>query len=896
MNKRKETVMKRPNIYRWLLLLVACVTITACVDEFDPDKFEEDSSSSSPFSDGYSLDFTVTIDDLGEPAGNNLLSKEQQLEKLEKTIDLENFRILFFANDEENGGKNGAFLFESRTRFVKEMTSEDKTLWRVSVPLFAYGNGAHYGWNWEEIRIYLREHPFKIAILANHPQSEWSMPVYSRPEGNKDDENNPIVPATWYDNSAPHWDATNSLFGKLNDDGTVSQTDEADLKHIFDLHHSQYDPIYYGKNWEITYNKGQGYDYKIYDFITIPYDDELDANNGRPALSPTSSWVSWAGYDGAIYDHPEIYLGGKTWTFADDAFKSVRDIITAASKSTNSEEKKVWKGPEVQLENNMATIKVDELAIIHDNTSGEVKIEDSNKAIRNNDVNVTSGKRRLCFSFTLPVGTWNISVNARRGTNKAEAPSTYNIALETGEGALPSSINVTSTAVQNITFSKVEAKTATKVYIYGNGDIYFYGIKYTAFVDEKNNNRDPFGWSYRKAIHPSKDYLIPMYGIQEFDAIKSAYWDWGSPYDLSNPEDPDAVGHEIALLRSVVRLDLYLPQTIDNNKSLDFVLLWYSNVFARCEPMDVWTSTGDLWEQQHKNNGTCSDWTYINAYGPVTRGTKESDPKDDNTYEASVRRYQERMSWFYGIWTDRVGWDWNSSRSGSGSRLKADYDLNTWAIGSAAKGNYPQIFNPCVQRNGTVDCTHLDVSGVGENPHIVVYTGERNINDPSNLLKMGAEGTGAGTVIHWMIGYRDKSATGDVVDGITYSIPIVDYSSSKPNPIIKDSYTYNTNTKKYTFQNGTGTSEKPVNRMGTVKDNDHPFNEGTNKINYETAVQHSLPNVPMPLPLIRNHKYVLNVNGSKPQSQTRAGDVGISVSSEVQRSQSLRREFVPKTE
>lgn len=879
MNKRKETVMKRPNIYRWLLLLVACVTITACVDEFDPDKFEEDSSSSSPFSDGYSLDFTVTLDDLGEPAGNNLLSKEQQLEKLEKTIDLENFRILFFANDEENGGKNGAFLFESRTRFVKEMTSEGKTLWRVSVPLFAYGNGAHYGWNWEEIRIYLREHPFKIAILANHPQSEWSMPVYSRPDGKTDDENHPIVPATWYDNSAPHWDATNSLFGKLNDDGTVSQTDEADLKHIFDLHHSQYDPIYYGKNWEITY---EGNDYKIYDFITIPYDDELDANNGRPALSPTSSWVSWAGYDGAIYDHPEIYLGGKTWTFADAAFKSVRDNI-----ASNGKDWPYGKSGEV------VSVEVEGLTIIHENTSGEVKIEDSNKAIRNNDVNVTSGKRRLCFSFTLPVGTWNISVNARRGTNKAEAPSTYNIALETGEGALAPQINVTSTAVQNITFSKVEAKTATKVYIYGNGDIWFYGIKYTAFVDEKNNNRDPFGWSYRKAIHPSKDYLIPMYGIQEFDAIKSAYWDWGSPYDLSNPEDPDAKGHEIALLRSVVRLDLYLPQTIDNNKSLDFVLLWYSNVFARCEPMDVWTSTGDLWGDD-KDGICCDDWLHINDYGPVTRGTTDPSGDSADSKANSVLRYQERMSWFYGIWTKMADWKWGNGIPGNTPKLSSNHDVNKWATKSAVD-NYPQIFNPCVQRNGTVDCTHLDVSGVGENPHIVVYTGERNINDPSNLLKMGAEGTGAGTVIHWMIGYRDKSATGNAVEGITYSIPIVDYSdSSKPNPIIKDSYTYNTSTKKYTFKNGSGTSEKPVNRMGTV--NDSFKDSSNNSINYETAVQRRLSNVPMPLPLIRNHKYVLNVNGSKPQSQTRAGDVGISVSSEVQRSQSLRREFVPKIE
>ena len=868
--------MKRPNIYRWLLLLVACVTITACVDEFDPDKFEEDNNSSSPFSDGYSLDFTVTLDDLGEPAGNNLLSKEQQLEKLEKTIDLENFRILFFANDEENGGKNGAFLFESRTRFVKEMTSEGKTLWRVSVPLFAYGNGAHYGWNWEEIRIYLREHPFKIAILANHPQSEWSMPVYSRPDGKTDDENNPIVPATWYDNSAPHWDATNSLFGKLNDDGTVSQTDEADLKHIFDLHHSQYDPIYYGKNWEITY---EGNDYKIYDFITIPYDDELDANNGRPALSPTSSWVSWAGYDGAIYDHPEIYLGGKTWNFADKIWDKFREDVNTSV--TNKDKKN----------DRNFNLTIDELTVSNTGTGGIII---SDKGFENNDKTGGKAKTNLCFSFELPVGEWNIWVNAKAGNN-----STYqknNVILEI-EGWGPEDQpdpNPASNTRADIKFNDViKIKQPTTVYVYGDGDIIFYGIKYTAFVDEKNNNRDPFGWSYRKAIHPSKDYLIPMYGIQEFDAIKSAYWDWGSPYDLSNPEDPDAEGHEIALLRSVVRLDLYLPQTIDNNKSLDFVLLWYSNVFARCEPMDVWTSTGDLWGDD-KDGICCDDWLHINDYGPVTRGTTDPSGDSADSKANSVLRYQERMSWFYGIWTKMADWKWGNGIPGNTPKLSSNHDVNKWATKSAVD-NYPQIFNPCVQRNGTVDCTHLDVSGVGENPHIVVYTGERNINDPSNLLKMGAEGTGAGTVIHWMIGYRDKSATGNAVEGITYSIPIVDYSdSSKPNPIIKDSYTYNTNTKKYTFKNGSGTSEKPVNRMGTV--NDSFKDSSNNSINYETAVQRRLSNVPMPLPLIRNHKYVLNVNGSKPQSQTRAGDVGISVSSEVQRSQSLRREFVPKTE
>ena len=282
--RMKTFAMKRQNKYILKLLLLVGLGLTACVKNVVPPPDTEAGNEDPVFNEGFSLEFLASLDDWGD----NLA------QPIDNYIDVEKFRVLFFTDDLDDTleeYKKNVFLFESRTRFVRKHNGS--SMWRVSVPLFNYGNGVAAKWNWDELRKFFREHPFKIAILANRPESEWSMrivgktiPPTSTNKNWSDNENDVIVPGSWYDNSAPHWDAINTLHGPS--DGKSGSTQ---WKTLLDLHHVQYDPIYFGKSFDVAHypsnasnqdelllndeapnpNPGRGKYYheqnKIYDFV-----------------------------------------------------------------------------------------------------------------------------------------------------------------------------------------------------------------------------------------------------------------------------------------------------------------------------------------------------------------------------------------------------------------------------------------------------------------------------------------------------------------------------------------------------------------------------------------------------------------------------------------------------
>ena len=240
----------------------------------------------------------------------------------------------------------------------------------------------------------------------------------------------------------------------------------------------------------------------------------------------------------------------------------------------------------------------------------------------------------------------------------------------------------------------------------------------------------------RDNLMPGPEHPIPMYGIQEFANITASDWVKGTPYDLSNnPSDAFPNGNydhrTISLLRSCVRVDLVIPKTIKNGAKPSLVTLWYSNIYSRCEPINTWTNTKDIWQEDHDK----CEWKSIQAYGPVSANYS---PRNGN----SKNDYQKTLSWFYGSWK-KMGWPF-ATRDNS-FKLASDFATE------GADTPYPNIFNPCIQRNKVIRLESADVSNLYNdgNWHYVVYTGERNMNDPNTLPNLGKNPYIATFVFTW---------------------------------------------------------------------------------------------------------------------------------------------------
>lgn len=579
--------------YAAFALLLALGTLASCIDDdFLCVENENETLEDFGYTDGYAINFAVTLDNMGGTRA--AASSVEELTKAENYIDPEKFRVLFFDADDK-------FLFESKSRWIKQLTptGAENSQWLVSVPIYTFGNDEEYNWDWEAIREALTAQNkfFKIAILANRPGEELCIDYDA--VGLKD---------KWYDNAGPYWGRKQTVwYAKQHANEGIEPKD------VFDLHHSQFDPIYTAKSWPSTYAGSEGF----YEFV-------MGEENDKLTMSSTSSWVDF----------------------------------------------------------------------------------------RENDL----------------------------------------------------------------------------------------------------NNRDPYGFNRRYFVQPSMSHPIPMYGIQRFETINGDRWIKGTPFNLSNlsgtdPEEGSYHFNKIALLRSVVRLDLVIPESDDYE--VEFVFMGYPNVYARCEPMDVWTPTSDLWAEEHDND---CEWNDIVNYGPVSR---TYDTKSNST----LLDYQKRLCWFYGAWLDK---DWKFGSLGRSTVEEA----------VAVNGPSPRIFNSCIQRNNAVYCGN-DVDMTTQyndgNYHYVVYTGERNVNDPSDLNSLGNGNGGKATVTYWGICIK----TGNTYK--YYKVPLTDLGQAE------------------------NVSQIIASEIVTIDNNGKWKEPSTSMQSYENLVQDPGDETPKPWPLMRNHVYTTTI-------------------------------------
>lgn len=365
-----------------------------------------------------------------------------------------------------------------------------------------------------------------------------------------------------------------------------------------------------------------------------------------------------------------------------------------------------------------------------------------------------------------------------------------------------------------------------------------------------DNVRDGQGWDYRKTILPSEKHPIPMYGIQSYAPLEG--WKKGTTVNL------DRVGDKaISLLRSVVKLELLVPKG-----TAAHVLLFYSNIYARCEPMDVWTPTDQLWTSGEKHDKEC-EWNLIKDF----RMTEANDVSDNtiDSIKGSRRKYQQRLSRLYGIWRKDKKWSFNDDNDNDYYKTDDNDDINKFFdtnYSNSKTEEFVKIFNPCVQRNTAVyveKCPGYESDLVYD--HFVAYVGERSINDASNLGQLGNNGGGNCTVIYWSI--VGTNINPQTVSGQTYyyrdlySLPIIDYSNAGSNlaKVLKKGYCFN--------------GEKPGNGSDGIGPNKKD-GSSTNMGGYARKVQASglsgakyydanFDQKYWPLPLLRNHVYSITL-------------------------------------
>lgn len=355
-------------------------------------------------------------------------------------------------------------------------------------------------------------------------------------------------------------------------------------------------------------------------------------------------------------------------------------------------------------------------------------------------------------------------------------------------------------------------------------------INWVSFDNGDTDKELLTGTNYMRNIKmPSEKHPIPMYGMQEFEPIPEDLWKEGTPFDLSNIQSEafpnvDYQYKSISLLRSCVRLDLRIPKTIKNGAKPTFVTLWYSNIYSRCEPMDTWTPTNEIWKEDH--NKDC-EWKSILNYGPVS---SNQDPGNGTT----KAKYQQRMSWFYGVWQEK-GWEFKTV---SGSKVTP--------VKETANTPYPRIFNTCIQRNKVIRCNYGDMSEYYNDDyyHWVVYTGERNCNDPNTLPDMTKNPYIACFIISW-----DKKNY--------YCIPLLNYAQNNDSDL-KNVFGPHTDTDPYSSASWPAAMNTYISTL--------PSERGPN----------------LPYPLLRNHIYRFTLTGTS-NAKTRAnGDIDdISIASEV---------------
>lgn len=212
----------------------------------------------------------------------------------------------------------------------------------------------------------------------------------------------------------------------------------------------------------------------------------------------------------------------------------------------------------------------------------------------------------------------------------------------------------------------------------------------------------------RQGKLPTKEYAIPMYGVQTFDPVKEEYLQMGQTYNLSsrnilNSGERDEYNHKkVYLLRSMAKVELLLPV----GEEPEHVYFRFMNRTNRCEPVDVYTPTNEIWD---------------NIDNEITAATLKGTFFDKDIVK-EYDTYRNALAWFYGAWTewkDDAKWDWNGA---------ATYEPDP------AAPIIPRVFNTRINRSNYAHFIKDEVVNVpmyGQMQRYILYVPEKNVADPN---------------------------------------------------------------------------------------------------------------------------------------------------------------------
>lgn len=747
----QQTVGKHKHIIYILATVLSIVALTGCHDDkFDTPTFSDEEAE------GIDISFIVG---LGQEGGTRATYKEGSVDNY---IDPSTVQVLFL-------DKNGNFLFQPSS-FEMTPTPDNNGQWYLTVHLNNTITGEGEASILSNIKSQLEKEPFKIALLANWREKEESE-AYKLNWGWSNSSINPSVSAEnkktindlhhlvyddYYANRNKaykfimdgdskmglnsEWVRMRDITGKemngndawhagKNPEGNFSNTESANawIKKNWDPSKDNLDATvrdhkiyrHYRRLWQLWNFGGSftGNEITYSKLGATKFEEEWKARNGDKfavsvAESPDDYWC--------YYNNHRIKNGqsndGLTVVSTQNKITGKDNEYVRSYKGTN--ESGAFSGycglvlPEM-------THSTNALEDYHPENPSKHKPwikTSSSEAVEYIKFEAPgTGTLRLLFSS---YDENPVSIVVQRGAN-------WEMTFKT-EGRDIKEIGKKDSNSTNLglTYPLYDSKSGYQIKLTsGPEPIIIYSLEGSAIIYAIEFVCDDYlAGTDREGIMPTTNYPIPMYGVQEFPKIEN----WGSQKVLNISQ----TGKFISLIRSLAKVELYLPV----GKEYSHIYLRSMNRKARCEPMDVESSTGDLWKL-HEDGETNCEWFRIQSYGS---GYKESN-------------FESWYGWFYGSWSS---WGWSSLKE------------KAWEI------EPPHLFNPDVQRSDFCHFIKDNEYNDGLYHRYFLYVPDKGISDPNSENDL----TSSPKVCH--IEYRDSEMSEYLDDNNCYRIYFTDYTSN----------------------------------------------------------------------------------------------------------------------
>ena len=299
----------------------------------------------------------------------------------------------------------------------------------------------------------------------------------------------------------------------------------------------------------------------------------------------------------------------------------------------------------------------------------------------------------------------------------------------------------------------------------------------------------------RNAKVPSATNPIPMYGVQNFQAIGD-FLTADHIFNMSDRSENRYLNDDVLdkynfrfiyLLRSVAKVELRFKKSVFKNHVPDHVMMRGMNRTARCEPMDVINPTEWLWygygnEPKFNMNPFTGKYNSIPDYAdpesfPGINGEFENIRNYGPLHGRGSNNYRNLSSWYYGIWTKQ------QQQPADGDEYFRAARESKWNFNGAATlepetstTRYPRIFNSRIDRSDFCRFHRVDdvVINGEEYMRFIMYVPEKNIDDADTRGDL----TTTPKVQHIEVRFANVNTALNLDDRDCYSIYFTNYAEN----------------------------------------------------------------------------------------------------------------------